>query len=240
MKTTKIEKNYFSELVDDFGWVENVPSWAINYLTNGDATDLSESEIAECDAWYTNMQANGMLDFVILRVNDKGEYTDDMNCSVASGFYRYPAFGEATDCEECLIITNDWNEKLSGYNKKMKYIEDNDFDYVIDEGMYGDAYNVFFADSYGYKNYNFLVENVGCEQYALEAVAQYCKDNNIVDGWNIRTQEQFDKLCMEEFGEISCEENDWKSFEDELDLTYVDGLYFNVDGLRIEKVKEIV
>ena len=154
---TKIEKNYFDELVDDFGRIEDVPVWAISYLVNGDASDLSDEEIAECERWHAEMQEVGMLHFEPLHVNDKREYTDDTNCPLAKKFCTFPAFGKSSDCIECLIITKETAEALSRYRKKMVYIEVNDFDAVIynPQGLnYGEStYNVYFANDYGYEEY---------------------------------------------------------------------------------------
>ena len=65
-------------------FVERVPSWALPYLVNGDASGLEESEIKMIDAWRE------LSHYEIISPRDEAEY-----------FSSVPAFGLACDVLDC-------------------------------------------------------------------------------------------------------------------------------------------
>ena len=66
---------------------EPIPSWALNYLINGDVDDLSDDEIAEIDNWMEEAQIYEVC------VPEGEEY-----------FCRYPAFGKPCGVYDCVCF----------------------------------------------------------------------------------------------------------------------------------------
>lgn len=67
--------------------VENFPSWAINYLFNGDASDLTDEEVKEINKYLEDLK--NCLD---------ASYLHEADCK-ENGFSNYPAFGLPCDVE---------------------------------------------------------------------------------------------------------------------------------------------
>lgn len=67
---------------------EAVPTWALNYMVNGDSTGLTDAEIAI-------MQANN-IQIVSLCYNEEG--------NSEPYFTYYPWFGLPAECEDCDIL----------------------------------------------------------------------------------------------------------------------------------------
>lgn len=83
---------------------ESIPSWALPYITNGDAEGLSEEDIALVENWENKMIKRGFkpdfYDFV--RENENGElYLDPEQ---EAYFDSFPAFGLPSDCYCCLFV----------------------------------------------------------------------------------------------------------------------------------------
>ena len=78
---------------DDWGIIKNqktkeqIPSWALNYLINGDTNGLDDEEIAEIDNWMEEAQIYDVC-------APKGE----------EYFCRYPAFGEPCGVYDCICF----------------------------------------------------------------------------------------------------------------------------------------
>lgn len=75
------------EMNDDEGYTEAVPTWALNYIVNGDATNLDEDEIDMIDGWLQKARIE------IVSPRDEDPY-----------FTHYPAFGLPTDVIDCDVI----------------------------------------------------------------------------------------------------------------------------------------
>lgn len=71
--------------------LEKIPSWALCYLVNGDATGLSEEDIAIVNDW---MKKTKFIDLEVVKYESGDAYTY---------FTHYPAFGKATDVTDCII-----------------------------------------------------------------------------------------------------------------------------------------
>ena len=65
-------------------FVERVPSWALPYLVNCDASGLDENEVQMIDAWLA------LSHYEIISPRDEAEY-----------FSSVPAFGLACDVLDC-------------------------------------------------------------------------------------------------------------------------------------------
>ena len=74
--------------------VEQIPTYALPYLVNGDNTNLNQEEINEIDT--------------ILKTR-KIEFVCPMSDIVEGGtqpyFSRFPMFGKPTEVEDCIVIT---------------------------------------------------------------------------------------------------------------------------------------
>ena len=71
--------------------LEPVPAWSLCYCVNGDATGLSDEEIAQIDGGMTR---NG--------ISDVCPPSDEDNDGCEQGFFNpYPPFGLACDCLYC-------------------------------------------------------------------------------------------------------------------------------------------
>lgn len=71
---------------------EAVPTWALNYMINGDATGLTDAEIAMVD---NIMQAHKIQ--IVSPVYNKEGYAEPF-------FTYYPLFGLPAECEDCNIL----------------------------------------------------------------------------------------------------------------------------------------
>ena len=69
---------------------ENLPTWALPYLINGDASGLSDDEQEMVDEWVDRIPHIGFIDF---ECADENEF-----------FSPCPAFGKPTTCEEYLVF----------------------------------------------------------------------------------------------------------------------------------------
>lgn len=69
-----------------------VPSWALCYIVNNDASGLEPDEIADVDEW---VDANRVSTVVPIE-DENGEWDEK--------FMPYPAFGKASDAVKCEII----------------------------------------------------------------------------------------------------------------------------------------
>ena len=87
--------------------VENVPDYAVCYLVNGDADNLSEEDIKNIDQWCDKMQEMGFKPDMFDEVEEiDGEYfRADFNKSecIEPGFTTNPAFGLPCNCYPCLF-----------------------------------------------------------------------------------------------------------------------------------------
>jgi len=82
----------FIPLVDqgDYEYTtENIPQWAVNYLINGDATDLNDEEIKMIDEYTKENFPNGF----------------NIEIPEETHFSNSPAFGEPAMVYEAIIIT---------------------------------------------------------------------------------------------------------------------------------------
>jgi hypothetical protein len=74
--------------------IEKIPTWAMCYLVNGDASGLTDEEIALTDEYCKRNYVS-----VVCPINDSVE--EEMQ----PYFTLYPAFGPACDVIDCIIIT---------------------------------------------------------------------------------------------------------------------------------------
>ena len=76
--------------------VERIPTYALGYLVNGDATSLTDEEVKEIDDLCRKMQIE-----LVCPISD----------TVEGGVHPYfsgsPFFGKPTEVEDCIVIYND-------------------------------------------------------------------------------------------------------------------------------------
>jgi len=75
----------------EFRSTENIPTWSLNYLINGDSTGLADEDIKMVDDFVNKWQ---VLDVSPIKVYGESQ----------PEFSYYPLFGEATDVESCIVI----------------------------------------------------------------------------------------------------------------------------------------
>lgn len=85
---TEAVKTVLKEVENPKG-VEEIPTWALNYLINGTTDNLSRAEIEEIDNWRRKARIYDVA-------APEGE----------PYFCRYPAFGEPTDVYDCVCLYN--------------------------------------------------------------------------------------------------------------------------------------
>lgn len=73
--------------------IEAIPTWAICYLINADASGLTEEEIALVDQWYTENNVIG----VCTATEQEGE--------CYPYFSSFPAFGLPSEVIDCHVMT---------------------------------------------------------------------------------------------------------------------------------------
>lgn len=76
---------------------ESLPVWSLNYCINGDATGLTEEEIAMIDKWMQDWQ----VEIISPIADNEGNYQPS--------FSHSPLFGLATDVIDCDIIFHNPN-----------------------------------------------------------------------------------------------------------------------------------
>ena len=67
----------------------NLPTWAVDYLVNGDSSGISEEDIATVDQWLESL--------------DHHCVSFDFDCDgeiLGTFFTQYPEFGLACECEQ--------------------------------------------------------------------------------------------------------------------------------------------
>lgn len=72
--------------------VEPVPTWALNYLVNGDTTLLSEEDVDMIEKWCKSLH----VELVDPQMNEEG--------STHPYFTWYPAFGLPGEVEDCNVL----------------------------------------------------------------------------------------------------------------------------------------
>ncbi len=81
---------------------DDVPTYALPYLVNGDASDMEDNDIAACDAWFDECIAKLQSDYpgasIQFHAADGDKYGPHGN-----EFHRNPAFGLATSTLECVF-----------------------------------------------------------------------------------------------------------------------------------------
>lgn len=78
--------------------IENIPTWSLGYIINGDATGLTADEIRIVDQWL-----NGWEVQIVSPITDEENNTEPY-------FSNYPLFGLPTEVEDCEILyTNNNN-----------------------------------------------------------------------------------------------------------------------------------
>jgi hypothetical protein len=81
---------------------DDVPTYALPYLVNGDSSGMEESDIAACDAWFDECTAKlqsdypgASIQFLTADGDEYGEHGDEFN--------RNPAFGLACATLKCVF-----------------------------------------------------------------------------------------------------------------------------------------
>ena len=72
--------------------IEAIPTWALCYLFNSDATGLTDEEIALIDQWYTENKVMG----ITTATEQEGE--------CFPYFSHYPAFGLPAEVVDCHVM----------------------------------------------------------------------------------------------------------------------------------------
>lgn len=72
---------------------EKIPTWAINYLVNGEKTGLTDEEIDMIDKWWSDNN----IATVSPASEEEGEYHPY--------FSSCPAFGLAAEVLDCTVMT---------------------------------------------------------------------------------------------------------------------------------------
>lgn len=91
------EAEFFEEHEDMSA--EVIPSWALCYLVNGDASGLTDEEIETIKAW---IERTGFVDLEVLHYESGDVYTH---------FSHHPAFGLPTEVTDCIVRFNNDNEE---------------------------------------------------------------------------------------------------------------------------------
>ena len=73
--------------------IEEVPTWSLPYLINGDNTMLTDEDIALIDQWCKR-----------IKLVDISPITDAEGDLAESYFSSYPAFGLPADVMDCVVI----------------------------------------------------------------------------------------------------------------------------------------
>lgn len=74
-----------------------IPDYAVPYLVNGDADNLSEEDISIIDNWVEAMSADGYNVTIFSPVDDAEEnFYEEEDCEPS--FVSCPEFGLAADC----------------------------------------------------------------------------------------------------------------------------------------------
>lgn len=73
--------------------IEQIPTYALPYLVNGDKDNLTEQEIKEID----KVLAENRIELVC-------PITNDVEGGIQPYFSRYPFFGKPTEVEDCILI----------------------------------------------------------------------------------------------------------------------------------------
>ena len=73
--------------------IEKIPTWAICYLVNGDASGLTDEDIAMVDKYCERNRVS-----VVCPINDSVE--EEMQ----PYFTPFPAFGLASDVIDCIVL----------------------------------------------------------------------------------------------------------------------------------------
>lgn len=72
--------------------IENVPTWALCYIVNGDTDAITDQEQQEIDQWLHDNRVE-----IISPIENE-------DCEWDVHFTWCPAFGSATDCVDCNVI----------------------------------------------------------------------------------------------------------------------------------------
>lgn len=73
--------------------IERIPTWALSYLVNGDATGLKKSEIKMIDQLLRTQRIELVCPIM-----------DSIECGTQPYFTTEPLFGKATEVEDCIVI----------------------------------------------------------------------------------------------------------------------------------------
>ena len=80
---------------------EEIPTWSLCYLINGDATGLTDDEIRMIDRWVNDWQGQ-----IVSPVTDE-------EGNAHPYFSRYPLFGLPAEVEDCdILYLNDNPSKI--------------------------------------------------------------------------------------------------------------------------------
>lgn len=75
--------------------IEKIPTYALPYLVNGDAENLTDEEIRMIDEWCRNQHIELVLPI-----------TDSVEGGAEPYFTSTPLFGNPTEVEDCIVIYN--------------------------------------------------------------------------------------------------------------------------------------
>ena len=78
-------------------YCEPIPTWALCYIINGDATGLTDEEIVMVDSWVKDSG----YEIITPCEDEKGEFFNS--------FCSCPAFGAPCDCTECWCMVRENN-----------------------------------------------------------------------------------------------------------------------------------
>lgn len=73
--------------------IERVPTWALPYMANGDATGLKDKEIKMID----NLLRKRCIELVC-------PITDNVQGGMSPYYTNDPLFGKATEVEDCIVF----------------------------------------------------------------------------------------------------------------------------------------
>lgn len=95
----KVNLNKFADYT-----FESLPSWALPYITNGDAEGLSEEDVSLVEKWENKMLERGFKPdvFDLVRKDENGDVYIDPEQEAY--FEPFPAFGLPSDCYRCLFV----------------------------------------------------------------------------------------------------------------------------------------
>ena len=143
---------------------ENIPTWALPYLINGDASGLWDDEVKMIDEWIENFPHVGFIDF---ECADENEF-----------FSAFPAFGKPTTCEECLVF--DDSLLVGEYAKRalrdILHSDDGSGEYTAHYGMAGYFKRIApdgseFYTAFDNSTGDCLVEDMTSENAAIDFVS---------------------------------------------------------------------